>query len=145
MDRAPSPPTLEALLANLAALLAPHLARELAACSVPPHPEHASAKHNPLGSARAFLDAGRRGDFETFKRGKEVVARWVDVVTSIERKRHTPQLPARPVRLAATHPANVQPPAAPEDDKAKALRQLAAVGLLPGSPPRRPARKARAA
>lgn len=62
-------------------------ARLLAHASTPQHPEHASAQHNPLGTPRAFLDAGRRGDFPTFKRGREVVARWADVLAYIEARK----------------------------------------------------------
>jgi hypothetical protein len=60
-------------------------------------PRHADAKHNPLGSARAFLDAGRRGDFPTFKRGREVVALWADVESYIERRCRPVQAPAMAV------------------------------------------------
>jgi hypothetical protein len=49
-------------------------------------PRYADAKNNPLGKARAFLDAGRRGDFPTFKRSREIVARWSDVEQYIERR-----------------------------------------------------------
>jgi hypothetical protein len=48
------------------------------------HPEYATAKRNPLGSPRQFLDATRDGNFESFKRGREVAARWEDVVRFIE-------------------------------------------------------------
>ncbi len=48
-------------------------------------PRYADAKNNPLGTARAFLDAGRRGDFPTFKRSRAIVARWSDVEQYIER------------------------------------------------------------
>ena len=62
------------------------VARLLGSSPSPSHPEHADARANPLGSARAFLDAGRRGDFPTFKRGRDIVARWVDVLAYIERR-----------------------------------------------------------
>lgn len=54
-------------------------------------PRYATAKSNPLGSARAFLDAGRRRDFPTFKRGREVVAHWTDVETWIESRKLVPR------------------------------------------------------
>ena len=54
-------------------------------------PRYADAKNNPLGKARAFLDAGRRGEFPTFKRSREVVARWSDVEQYIERRGKAPQ------------------------------------------------------
>lgn len=44
----------------------------------------ASAQNNPLGTPRAFLNAGRRGHFPTFKRGREVVAKWDEVERDIE-------------------------------------------------------------
>jgi hypothetical protein len=58
-------------------------------------PRYADAKNNPLGKARAFLDAGRRGEFPTFKRSREVVARWSDVEKYIERR-------GKPTRQAPT-------------------------------------------
>lgn len=51
---------------------------------------YADAKNNPLGKARAFLDAGRRGEFPTFKRSREIVARWSDVEHYIERRGSQP-------------------------------------------------------
>ncbi|WP_438038635.1 hypothetical protein [Sorangium sp. So ce128] len=54
-------------------------------------PRYASSKTNPLGSARAFLDAGRRKNFPTFKRGKEVWALWTDVETWIESRKTVPR------------------------------------------------------
>lgn len=45
----------------------------------PKTPEWATARNNPLGSPRAFLDAARAGHFPSSKRGREVVARWEDV------------------------------------------------------------------
>ena len=42
-------------------------------------PLYATAKHNPLGSRKAFLSAARRGAFKTFRRGREVAAHWKDV------------------------------------------------------------------
>lgn len=64
-----------------------------------PNPKHADANNNPLGSARAFLDAHRRGDFPTFKRGREIVALWTDVERYIESR------PAAPRAVAAPAPA----------------------------------------
>ena len=43
-----------------------------------------SAKNNPLGSQRAFLDAARRGDFPSYKAGRRVLARCEDVDRWIE-------------------------------------------------------------
>lgn len=39
-------------------------------------PRYATAKNNPLGSPRAFLNAHRDGKFPTYKRGKEISADW---------------------------------------------------------------------
>lgn len=71
----------EALLEALADAIAEKVAEKVAArlAVAPAAPALATAKNNPLGSSRAFLDASRRGDFPTFKRGREVVARWSDV------------------------------------------------------------------
>lgn len=80
----------------------------------------ASAKDNPIGSARAFLDAGRRGDFETCKRGREVVARWADCEAYIAS------------RQCARKPRTRAVPAEPLTPEARRLAQLRAVGALPG-------------
>lgn len=37
------------------------------------------SRNNPLGSARAFLNAARRGDFPSFRAGRRVLARRSDV------------------------------------------------------------------
>ena len=42
-------------------------------------PKYADALNNPLGSERAFLDAGRAGRFPTFRRSRRVTALWSDV------------------------------------------------------------------
>jgi hypothetical protein len=86
----------------------------------------AGAKDNPLGSARAFLDAGRRGDFPTFKRGREVVARWADVLAYIEGRQCRRK--ARPAAPANTNTA----PTEPLTPEARRRAQLRAVGALPG-------------
>jgi len=86
---------LDALLDDLADRLAERLAARAGASS----PSYASAKHNPIGSARAFLDAARRGDFATFRRGREVVARWADVEAWLEGRK-------RPNRVPPAVPAN---------------------------------------
>lgn len=115
---------LDALAEELAGRLLSRLS--VAAC-----PEHASAQHNPLGSARAFLDAGRRGDFPTFKRGRQVVARWNDVLAFIEAReiqRQVPRLTRKPT--AANVPAaqlsngSVPVPARSEDARRTAPMPL---------------------
>lgn len=111
------PPTnvLDALLDELADRVAARLAGRLAP---DPAARWAGAKDNPLGSARAFLDAGRRGEFPTFKRGREVVARWGDVQAYIEGRQCR--------RKARPRPAALLDP----DERRRA--QLRAAGVLPG-------------
>ena len=65
-----------------------------------PAPTYADANNNPLGSARAFLDAHRRGDFPTFKRGREIVARWEDVEAYIASRPTAPRAAALPAPAA---------------------------------------------
>lgn len=105
------------------------VARLLASSPSPNHPEHADARANPLGTARAFLDAGRRGDFPTFKRGREIVARWVDVLAYIERR-----AVARKERMACSEqPTPTQPSRHPpaETPAERRKRLLRAAKLLP--------------
>jgi hypothetical protein len=111
--------TLGALLDAVADLLAAKVAERLSV----PATRYADGKANPLGSRRAFLDAARRGDFPSFKRGREVVARWEDVVAYIEsRPRDAPAarvdeaeddraaLTAAGVRLRGRAPGGDPPP-----------------------------------
>ena len=118
MDTKTRPPD---ILDTLLDVLADRIAERLAARASPDAAARfASAKDNPLGSARAFLDAGRRADFPTFKKGREVVARWADVLAYIE---------GRPcARKPRTRPV----PAEPLTPEARRLAQLRAVGALPG-------------
>ncbi|KYF80374.1 hypothetical protein BE20_10655 [Sorangium cellulosum] len=76
---------LDVLLDELAERIARKLALRGHGTAVPPR--YATAKNNPLGSARAFLDAHRRGHFATFKLRREVVALWTDVETWIESRK----------------------------------------------------------
>lgn len=116
-----SPDTLFHVLLDAVDAVADRFADRIVARMAPASTDRfASAKDNPLGSARAFLDAGRRGDFPTFKRGREVVARWADVLAYIEGR----QCKRKP-RTAAPKPAE---PLTPE---ARRLAQLRAVGVLP--------------
>lgn len=89
----------EALLADFAQRVAAELALLMGA----PPARYATAKDNPFGAARPFLDAARRGDFESFKRGRNVAARWEDVEKYVESRK-------RPARHAA--------PGGLEDDRA---------------------------
>jgi hypothetical protein len=101
--------------------LADRIAERLATRIAPdPSTRWATARDNPLGSARAFLDAGRRGDFPTSKRGREVVARWTDVDEYIAGRKCP--------RKARSRPAA---PAEPIEADARRRAQLAAVGALP--------------
>jgi hypothetical protein len=68
-------------VAELAAELAAKIVAERLSSAAE---RYASAQDNPLGSPRQFLDAAREGSFESFKRGREVVARWSDVERFIE-------------------------------------------------------------
>lgn len=85
----------ERLAEMVAARLAPMLRQ----------PEFADAKRNPLGSERAFLDAGRRGDFATYRRGREVVARWSDVLAYIERRKVPRRGAARTIAASDVDPS----------------------------------------
>lgn len=52
---------------------------------------------NPLGSGRAFRDAARRGDFPSFKIGREIAAKKSDVRAWLESRTRLPSLrKARP-------------------------------------------------
>ncbi|WP_441291916.1 hypothetical protein ACSRUE_17035 [Sorangium sp. KYC3313] len=89
-------PTLLPLLADTLDVLARTMrahadAVEIGGAIAQPTPRYATAKSNPLGSARTFLEAGRRGHFATFKRGREVVALWTDVETWIESRKLAPR------------------------------------------------------
>lgn len=57
---------------------------------------YATAEHNPLGTARGFLNAHRRGAFPTFKQGRTIAARWSDVEAWM----------TDPARRAKAQPAN---------------------------------------
>lgn len=70
----------------------------------------ATARDNPLGSAFTFLAAGRWGEFEVFKVGRQVRARWDDVEAFIGRRK-------------------LERDPAPASPKEKRRAQRAAVGL----------------
>jgi hypothetical protein len=103
-------------------VLAERIAAKITARDVPTIPRYATAKANPIGSERAFLDAGRRGAFPTFKLGRQVAARWEDVERYVESRQ-------RPTRVPDGMPA-------PDDDRAL----LAKAGVRLG-PPAKPARR----
>lgn len=67
-----------ALAAHMAAAIVEERSREAQA------PEYATAKHNPLGTARSFLNAVRANKFRSFKRGRETAALWADVAKYVE-------------------------------------------------------------
>jgi hypothetical protein len=79
------PALLEAFGAALAQVVAGAVARAVEErLRAEMAPTYATAKHNPLGSARSFLDAARRGDFRSHKVGREVRALWTDVDSYIQ-------------------------------------------------------------
>lgn len=84
----PAERLLDVLLDDLAERLADRLAQRQASGAAP---RYADAKTNPLGSARAFLDAARRDAFPSFRRGRNVVALWTDVQGYIESRRRLPR------------------------------------------------------
>lgn len=67
--------------------IADRVVARLAEQAVAPHTHYASARVNPLGSPRAFLDAARANAFPNYRRGRNVVARWCDVEAWIESRR----------------------------------------------------------
>lgn len=77
----------EQLLGALIEALAERVAEKMAARLPASTPRYATAKENPIGSARAFLDAARRGDFPTFRRGRSVAALWSDVERYVENRK----------------------------------------------------------
>jgi len=87
-DHAPEAGTLpgpaHAALDAFTDFIAERIAEKVAMRVGAERPRYADATSNPLDSDRAFLDAARRGDFATFKRGKRITALWSDVERSIE-------------------------------------------------------------
>lgn len=75
--------------------LAERLAERLAARQGPQTPRFADAETNPYGSARAFQDAARRGEFPSFIRNRRVTALWSDAEQAVMQKRRR-RRPARP-------------------------------------------------
>ncbi|WP_437606287.1 hypothetical protein WMF20_35540 [Sorangium sp. So ce834] len=67
--------------ARAVATMAAELAADLLTdrLKVSPAPRYATARENPLGSARAFREAAAAGAFKTFRRGKQAAALWEDV------------------------------------------------------------------
>lgn len=68
---------LDAFATLLAERVAGLVAEKLAIAAS--HPAYATAKKNPLGSPRSFLDAARLGRFPCHKVGRETRALWTDV------------------------------------------------------------------
>lgn len=85
-------------------VLAERVALKLAPLVGAGKPHYADATSNPLDSDRAFLDAARRGDFATFKRGKRITALWSDVERYIEGCKR----PARAPKDAAADPERAE-------------------------------------
>jgi hypothetical protein len=67
----------DAVLDVLADLLADKLTERIASRQAAASPYY-DTEHNPLGKRR-FLEAARRGDFPSFKRGRRVLALRTDV------------------------------------------------------------------
>lgn len=111
-EERPAPPAvpdiLDDLFDRLADLIADRVAEKLAARGAAPAapvtPELATAKHNPLGSARAFLDAARLGKFPSGMRGRERVAKWADVA-AYDLARLRPRPPKKPLTPPAPTPS----------------------------------------
>jgi hypothetical protein len=59
-------------------------------------PRYATSKHNPLGTARSFLNAARANKFKTFKRGRETAAKWDDVAAYVESTARTKRKKSAP-------------------------------------------------
>jgi hypothetical protein len=78
-------PVVAALLERLA---------DLVAARVQPGEEgrYYTAVNNPLGSVRAFRDAASRGDFPSFKLGREIAAKRSDVHAWIEGRTKRPSV-----------------------------------------------------
>lgn len=67
-------------------------------------PQYATAKNNPLGSPRSFLNAARANKFKSFKKGRETAAKWDEVAAYVEstgrtRRKQTSQADADIDRL----------------------------------------------
>lgn len=82
----------EAIAARVAELTTERVVERLRSMPGFGTPVYATAKNNPLGSERAFLNAHRDGKFPTFSRGRFVSAKWEDV----ERWMMSRQKPANP-------------------------------------------------
>jgi hypothetical protein len=117
---------LEGLLDELADRIADRLAVRISQGAQ----RYADKDANPYGSARAFLDAARRGDFPTFKRARKVTAKWGDVEAAIESRRC-------PVRAVVASPD--------PDDLDRAELEAAGVRLCPVNDVTRGCRGARVA
>lgn len=80
----------EALIGVFVDLVADRIVERLRA-EVVRAPRYATARENPLGSRRAFLDAHRAGAFPTFRRGREIAADWSAVEAWMREARATPE------------------------------------------------------
>lgn len=89
---APTDPFVEAIARRVVELTVPEVINQLRTLPGFGTPIYATAKNNPLGSARAFLNAHRSKAFPTFSRGRFVSAKWEDV----ERWMMARQKPANP-------------------------------------------------
>jgi len=92
----------------------------------------ATARENPLGGARIFLDAGRRGEFDTFKRGRQVVAKWEDVEAYIERTKV--KRSRRPASAKTSTTIEPDPNGTAEQREAYMRAELADARAIPMTP-----------
>ncbi len=89
-----------AILDAILDVLAERVAEKVALRVSAGKPRYADGRNNPFDSERAFLEAARRGDFETFLVSRRVTALWSDVERYIESRTR----PARPAPLDAGDP-----------------------------------------
>ena len=80
-----------ALRAQAATIVALAEAIEAGARSTPTTPRYATAKHNPIGSARGFKTACRTVD--TFMLGRETACLWADLERYLEARKPPPRTP----------------------------------------------------
>ena len=69
--------------AQILAILDPEWSCYSAALNAKTHPEYATAKQNPFGRPGRFRYAYKQGGFPVKRRGREIVAKWEDVLEYI--------------------------------------------------------------
>ena len=88
------------LLDALAERVVDRLLERLSAAGVALPKRYATAKDNPTGCPRAFLEAHRAGAFPTFKQGREIAADWNVVETWMRSRPASPAAVARDAQRA---------------------------------------------